>query len=176
MSRASGSSLMSVAVVAIGLAPAASLFAARFLEAHSGPAAASGAATAPLPAADSPGLFDGTSSGYTALAQASIAAGFGADPFERIASEDGGPVMDTPEEEPELEPAPEFVVTSIAVSGNSAFAVLNGRLHRIGDEVLPGWRIDTIDNDLGIVGLRSDDGRSTQTALPRAMGRDQRPR
>ncbi len=43
------------------------------------------------------------------------------------------------------DPIAHLVLTSIVGQGARSFASLNGRVYRIGDEVVQGWRITTID-------------------------------
>ena len=79
--------------------------------------------------------------------------------------------MDGPEPEPVSEPsapidAPkppsfpsELRVTAIIGDGGTAAAVIAGRLRRIGDEVAPGWRVETIDARGRRVVFTDSDGR-----------------
>ncbi len=165
------------AAIALLAIPAICVLVVRAAEHHTGPARA-GAAVVPSNSPTTLADVDRSAgTGYAAVAAASIEAGFGPDPFERDLLNAADPTIASEEATDQVEPAPDFQVTSVARGGDSAFAVVNGRLSRIGDEVARGWRIVAIDTAGGVVQLRCDEsGRTVNAALPRPEDRGNNPR
>lgn len=69
-------------------------------------------------------------------------------------------------ESPDLQPPPDLVVTSI-MGGRNPIAIVNGRAHRVGDKVEPGWTITAIVT--GRVIVTHLDGRVVQFQIERDM-------
>lgn len=63
-------------------------------------------------------------------------------PIAQIAPE-ATPVPTAPDAAPE--PQPKFAVGAIAGTPGNAIASINGRVHRVGDIIAPGWTIRDID-------------------------------
>jgi hypothetical protein len=63
-------------------------------------------------------------------------------------------------------------VTSILAAPTGNRAVIAGKLRSVGDEFLPGWRINAIDPDLGEVLCKHESG-ETATLRIRRPGRDE---
>jgi hypothetical protein len=55
------------------------------------------------------------------------------------------PVVITAEPEPEKAPPPEFTLTSVAGRGDRGFAMIDGTLRRVGEELVEGWTVREID-------------------------------
>lgn len=73
-------------------------------------------------------------------------------PFEVATAGHARPALPQPPTKPTVT-AGELKLTAI-VSGREVLAVLNGKLHRVGDQVGTGWTIDSIDPNAGTVTLR----------------------
>ena len=63
------------------------------------------------------------------------------------------------------EPTPTFIVTSVLVGRRATLVTINGRLRRLGDEVEPGWRLESIDIAAGEVILIAEDGRRDTVSI-----------
>ncbi|MBL8744830.1 MAG: hypothetical protein JNK58_00585 [Phycisphaerae bacterium] len=80
---------------------------------------------------------------------------------------------EAPAEAPAAEPAasiPEFVVKTVMGSGDRAMASINGKVYRVGDEPIPGWKIVSMDSKAKRVELSGPGGRTISIApqgLPR---------
>jgi len=68
-------------------------------------------------------------------------------------------------------PAPTFVVTSVMAGGPQPLATVNGQLCKIGDEVEPGWTVDSIDGQAGRVRLKGPAGQLVSAQLQRLVDR-----
>jgi hypothetical protein len=83
------------------------------------------------------------------------------------------PIEETPDVEPVRKPVvqqaalPTFDVTSILVSPRHQLATINGKLHRIGDEIVPGWRLESIDAVRSVVVIAPETGASIEAAVRR---------
>ncbi len=62
---------------------------------------------------------------------------------------------------------PTFDVTSILVSTRHQLATINGKLYRIGDEIVPGWRLESIDAVRSVVMIAPEIGSSIEAAVRR---------
>jgi hypothetical protein len=58
------------------------------------------------------------------------------------------------------ETLPKVTLTAVLSREGREIALLNGRMHRVGDEVLPGWTVESIDSRGVSVTLKSREGRS----------------
>lgn len=58
------------------------------------------------------------------------------------------------------ETLPKMTLTAVLSREGQEIALLNGRMHRVGDEVLPGWTVESIDSRGVSVTMRSREGRS----------------
>lgn len=81
-----------------------------------------------------------------------------------VATTQAEPVIQTPATAPAEtggpEPVPALRVHAIVGTRSEALASINHRLHRVGDEVAPGWRITAIDPRDRVVRLTHSDGRT----------------
>lgn len=61
-------------------------------------------------------------------------------------------------------PDPVFTVSTIVDAPGGALAVINGKIRRVGDEIVGGWTLAKIDARAKLVDLSSPDGRTIQRA------------
>lgn len=54
---------------------------------------------------------------------------------------------------------PQFRLTGVIERGNTPLAAINGKVFRVGDEVLPGWTLQAVHGGERSVEIRHDDGR-----------------
>lgn len=64
-------------------------------------------------------------------------------------------VMTTPEAA--SKPLPEFTLTSVAGGAKQSFAVINGKVQRLGDDLGDGWVVSSIDASAGEVKVAGQD-------------------
>lgn len=92
-----------------------------------------------------------------AFAREALAAPSGVSPFERGPSTDrAAPTTAAVEAEPAApsdDPAPPLSVSAVLADSRTgaAIAVINGKVRRVGDELAPGWSVETIDAATGVV-------------------------
>lgn len=73
------------------------------------------------------------------------------------------------EDEPEQKAVrdPVFVLSAVLPSNSKPLAVVNGKPHREGDVIVPGWRLRTIDGSGRAVVLEHDSGRAVRVTMSR---------
>ena len=67
--------------------------------------------------------------------------------------------------------APTFEITSIMKTRSGPVALINGRLRRVGDEVAPGWTVQSINDLTRSVTLTGPDQRTQTIVMPTGLGR-----
>jgi hypothetical protein len=74
-----------------------------------------------------------------------------------------------PEIEPSKEtrraPDPVFVLSAVLPSRTKPLAVVNGKPHREGDVIVPGWRLRSIDGDARSVIMEHESGRMVRVSM-----------
>lgn len=85
--------------------------------------------------------------------------------------EDEPEPMEVVEVEPEPDPPPEVVLQAILASSNSATALIDGKAHRVGDQIgQSGWVIVNIDPDLREVTIKDPTTDRSETIAVRRPG------
>lgn len=78
-----------------------------------------------------------------------------------------------PDQQPRIE-RPDLRVTGMITGGGVEYVSVNHKLARVGDEVAPGWRVETIDIVRGIAVIAHATGQTLELAVerPRLTGGD----
>lgn len=149
--------------------------------AGSGPTAAPAAHPAPSPlAAPAPALPDapvaapGTAAQQKALAWARSHSGVrAASPMDHPKAEAAVAVDESPTRATPVGSSPERtpVVSAIVRRGDSAKALIDGKVVGIGDEVMPGWVVSAIDVREQIVTISGPEGTQRELSGRRSSGR-----
>jgi hypothetical protein len=127
--------------------PACAVGAARLAFPNLGPASAQASAAQPQPEGADAGpkpLEPAQNPAMVAEASRLLAEPIGPSPLSDHTPKTK-PVVITAEPEPEKAPPPEFTLTSVAGRGDRGFAMIDGTLRRVGDDLGEGWTVREID-------------------------------
>ena len=75
------------------------------------------------------------------------------------------PMLPKPQVQEEAEPDPEFFLTAVLPSTNKSLAMINGKPHSVGDEVVKGWTLIKIAGKERYVILKHTSGRQLQISM-----------